>query len=188
MQSLGKELRDAKKYGEIRVQRIENESKALHYIIDNWGDIIPDSLMSIELGNWNLMLSLKAYLAFHPPKAIYNSLSNDGSIGLISNPELKKKINQVFEIRMNHLVEGIENQQYFYRRFNDYIIRNHPQLTNPDLTGRQKELEAFLSDRAIYGFLNEQKNMRDFVKGVIGAHLKEIQDLILTIDDYLERT
>ena len=48
LQSLGKELRDAKKYGEIRVQRIENESKALHYIIDNWGDIIPDSLMSIE--------------------------------------------------------------------------------------------------------------------------------------------
>ena len=30
--------------------------------------------------------------------------------------------------------------------------------------------------------------MRDFVKGVIGAHLKEIQDLILTIDAYLERT
>ena len=48
LQSLGKELRDAKKYGEIRVQRIENESKALHYIIDNWGDIIPDSLMKIE--------------------------------------------------------------------------------------------------------------------------------------------
>jgi hypothetical protein len=187
LQSLGKELRDAKKYGEIRVQRIENESKALHYIIDNWGDIIPDSLMKIELGNWNLILSLKAYLAFHPPKAIYNSLSNDGSIGLISDAEVKKKINQVFQIRMNHLIEGIENQQYFYRRFNDYIIRNHPLLANPDLTGRQKELEAFLSDQAIYGFLSEQKNMRDFVKGVIGAHLKEIQDLILTIDEYLER-
>ena len=185
LESLKKELIEAKTYGQVRVQRIEGESKALYYIIDNWGNINPDSLINMELGRWNLILSLKAYLAFHPPKAIYNSLSNDGSIGLISDPKLKKKINQVFQVRMNHLIEGVENQQYFYRIFNEYIIKNHPLLLNPDLTGKQKELDSFLSDQAVYGFLNEQKNLRDFIRGVINAHLEEIEDLILTIDDYL---
>lgn len=187
LESLNKELRNAEKYGQSRVQRIEGESKALHYIIDNWENINPDSLINMELGRWGLILSLKAYLAFHPPKAIYNSLSNDGSIGLISDAELKKKINQVFQIRMNHLIEGIDNQQYFYRIFNEYIIRNHPLLLNPDLTGKQKELTAFLSDQTVYGFLNEQKNLRDFITGVIKAHLEEIEDLILTIDTYLQK-
>ena len=86
---------------------------------------------------------------------------------------------------MNHLIEGVDNQQYFYRIFNEYIIKNHPLLLNPDLTGKQKELDSFLSDQAVYGFLNEQKNLRDFIRGVINAHLEEIEDLILTIDDYL---
>ena len=187
LESLKKELENAEKYGQSRVQRIEGESKALHYIIDNWGNINPDSLINMELGSWDLILSLKAHLAFHPPKAIYNSLSNDGSIGLISDPEIKKKINEVFQIRMNHLFEGVDNQQYFYRRFNEYIIRNHPLLLNPDLTGKQKELAAFLSDEAVYGFLNEQKNLRDFITRVITAHLEEIEDLIEAIDNYLEK-
>ena len=38
LESLKKELIEAKAYGEMRVQGIEGESKALYYIIDNWGN------------------------------------------------------------------------------------------------------------------------------------------------------
>ena len=50
LESLKKELIEAKAYGEMRVQGIEGESKALYYIIDNWGNINPDSLINMELG------------------------------------------------------------------------------------------------------------------------------------------
>ncbi|MBC8345766.1 MAG: hypothetical protein ISR82_08440 [Candidatus Marinimicrobia bacterium] len=188
LESLKNELEKIKDYEEYRAQKIENDSHALHFILENWGRNNPDSLINMETGNRDLILSLKAYFAVHPPMAIYNSLNNDGSIGLIDNLELKEKINVVFQIRPDHISEAVGNQKDLYRRFNEYIIKNHPLLINTDLKNKHKELVDFLSDPIIFGFLSEQKGMRGFIVFIIENHIEYIKDLIDSIDTNLEKT
>jgi hypothetical protein len=113
-------------------------------------------------------------------------LNNDGSIGLIDDLELKRKINDVFQIRSKYLDEGSENQRYIYRRFNEYIIVNHPALQNKNIKDKEKELTAFLRDKVVYGFIIEQKNLNDFISQVIEWNLEAIDDLIDSIDNYLK--
>ncbi|MBC8344716.1 MAG: hypothetical protein H8E56_00490 [Candidatus Marinimicrobia bacterium] len=194
LESLKKELESAYDYGQDVVQDILEDVKAHKYIIDNWGNINPDTLISLKLGRkgitgkTDLILALKAYRGFHPPRAIFNSLNNDGSIGLIDDLDLKTKINDVFQIRSKYLEEASENQRYVYRRFNEYIIVNHPELQNKIIEGKQKELAAFLTDKPVYGFILEQKNFNEFISQVIKWNLEAIDDLIDAIDTYLEKT
>jgi hypothetical protein len=187
LESLKNELEKVKVYEEGRAQYIENGSQALHTILENWGRNNPDSLIIMKTGKRDLILSLKAYFAVHPPMAIYNSLNNDGSIGLIDNLELKEKINDVFQIRPDHISEAVGNQKDLYRRFNEYIIKNHPLLIDTDLKNKHKELAVFLSDPIIFGFLSEQKGMRAFIVRIINSHIEVINDLIDAIDNYLEK-
>ena len=187
LESLKNELEKVKVYEEGRAQYIENGSQALHTILENWGRNNPDSLIIMKTGKRDLILSLKAYFAVHPPMAIYNSLNNDGSIGLIDNLELKEKINDVFQIRPDHISEAVGNQKDLYRRFNEYIIVNHPALQNKNIKDKQKELTEFLRDKVVYGFIIEQKNLNDFISQVIEWNLEAIDDLINSIDNYLKK-
>jgi|TARA_B100001079_G_scaffold258028_1_gene255931 hypothetical protein len=193
LESLKKELESADVYGQDVIQNIAEDVKAHNYIIDHWGKINIDTLISLKLGRkgmtgeTDLILALKAYRGFHPPRAIYNSLNNDGSIGLIDDLELKTKINDVFQIRSKYLDEGSENQRYVYRRFNEYIIVNHPELQNKIIEDRQKELAAFLIDKVVYGFIIEQRNLNEYISQVIQWNLEAIDDLVDAIDNYLEK-
>ncbi|MBT4064652.1 MAG: hypothetical protein HOE72_05305 [Candidatus Marinimicrobia bacterium] len=193
LKSLKKELESAYDYGQDIFQNISEDVEAHNYIIDHWGKINIDTLISLKLGRkdingeTDLILTLKAYRGFHPPRAIYNSLNNDGSIGLIDDLELKRKINDVFQIRSKYLDEGSENQRYIYRRFNEYIIVNHPALQNKNIKDKQKELTEFLRDKVVYGFIIEQKNLNDFISQVIEWNLEAIDDLINSIDNYLKK-
>ena len=109
LNSLKDELIDDKEYFLNRHSMITDNNKILNLIIDNWGYNNSDSLIILKFERRNLMLRLRGYYAFHPPRTIYNSLSSDGSLALIPDYELKRKINLVFNGRTKHLIEGAEN-------------------------------------------------------------------------------
>ena len=185
LNSLKDELIDDKEYFRIRHSFITDNNKILNLIIENWGYNKADSLINLKFERRNLMLRLRGYYAFHPPRTIYNSLSSDGSLALIPDYELKRKINQVFNGRTKHLIEGAENNQYLYRMFNDYLIENHPKLLSPDLRGLNKQMDFFLADQVVFAYLIEQQGLRSFLLRTIDNHLKEVNDLMNNINLYL---
>ena len=187
LNSLKDELIDDKEYFLNRHSMITDNNKILNLIIDNWGYNNSDSLINLKFERRNLMLRLRGYYAFHPPRTIYNSLSSDGSLALIPDYDLKRKINLVFNGRTKHLIEGAENNRHLYRRFNDYLIENHPKLLNPNLKGFNEEMDALLADQVIFAYLIEQQGLRSFLLRTIDNHLNEVNDLMNNIDLYLSK-
>ena len=185
LKNLREELIDDREYSAWRTTSLMRDNEILHSVINNWGKTKADSLVSLEFEGRNLMLRLTGYYAFHPPRTVYNSLRSDGSLALIPDNELKEKINHTFHEMPAHITEGAENNQYLYRRFKDYLVENHPALLSPTLQGFEAETERFLADQVVLAYLFEQQGIRAFLLRIIDRHIKDLDELIETIDTYL---
>ena len=155
--SLKEELVTLQEYSERYKGKIIRDYNICDNILVNWGNIDIDSLVNQKFEGRNLVLTIKAYRAFHPPISIFNSLKSDGSIGLIKNPNIKMKINNVYEVSFSHIQEGVDNERILYQKLNEYIILNYPYLLINDDSNEYKEaLREFLNDEIALAYIIEK--------------------------------
>jgi len=181
--SLKEELVTLQEYSERYKGKIIRDYNICDNILVNWGNIDIDSLVNQKFEGRNLVLTIKAYRAFHPPISIFNSLKSDGSIGLIKNPNIKMKINNVYEVSFSHIQEGVDNERILYQKLNEYIILNYPYLLINDDTNEYKEaLREFLNDEIALAYIIEKNSMRNFLSRLISRYISRVNDLSILID------
>jgi len=181
--SLKEELVTLQEYSERYKGKIIRDYNICDNILVNWGNIDIDSLVNQKFEGRNLVLTIKAYRAFHPPISIFNSLKSDGSIGLIKNPNIKMKINNVYEVSFSHIQEGVDNERILYQKLNEYIILNYPYLLiNDDSNEYKKALREFLNDEIALAYIIEKNSMRNFLSRLISRYISRVNDLSILID------
>ena len=181
--SLKEELVTLQEYSERYKGKIIRDYNICDNILVNWGNIDIDSLVNQKFEGRNLVLTIKAYRAFHPPISIFNSLKSDGSIGLIKNPNIKMKINNVYEVSFSHIQEGVDNERILYQKLNEYIILNYPYLLINDDSNEYKEaLREFLNDEIAVAYIIEKNSMRNFLARLISRYISRVNDLSILID------
>ena len=181
--SLKEELVTLQEYSERYKGKIIRDYNICDNILVNWGNIDIDSLVNQKFEGRNLVLTIKAYRAFHPPISIFNSLKSDGSIGLIKNPNIKMKINNVYEVSFSHIQEGVDNERILYQKLNEYIILNYPFLLINDDSNEYKEaLREFLNDEIALAYIIEKNSMRNFLSRLISRYISRVNDLSILID------
>ena len=89
LNSLKQELVTLTEYCERYRGKIDRDYNVCENILNKWGENNIDSLSNEVFQGRDLILTIKAYRAFHAPISIFNSLKSDGSIGLIKNPIIK---------------------------------------------------------------------------------------------------
>ncbi len=181
--SLKEELVTLQEYSERYKGKIIRDYNICDNILVNWGNIDIDSLVNQKFEGRNLVLTIKAYRAFHPPISIFNSLKSDGSIGLIKNPKIKMRINNVYEVSFSHIQEGVDNERILYQKLNEYIILNYPYLLINDDSNEYKEaIREFLNDEIALAYIIEKNPMRNFLSSLISRYISRVNDLIILID------
>ena len=151
--------------------------------MNKWGENNIDSLSNEVFQGRDLILTIKAYRAFHPPISIFNSLKSDGSIGLIKNPIIKTKINNVYEGSFSHIQEGVDNERHLYQKLNEYIILNYPYLLiNNKGSDYRRALSQFLDDKVVLGFITEKNSMRKFLLRLIDNYIIRVNNLSALIE------
>ena len=181
--SLKEELVTLQEYSERYKGKIIRDYNICDNILVNWGNIDIDSLVNQKFEGRNLVLTIKAYRAFHPPISIFNSLKSDGSIGLIKNPNIKMKINNVYEVSFSHIQEGVDNERILYQKLNEYIILNYPYLLINDDSNEYKEaLREFLNYEIALAYIIEKNSMRNFLSRLISRYISRVNDLSILID------
>ena len=185
--SLKEELVTLQEYSERYKGKIIRDYNICDNILVNWGNIDIDSLVNQKFEGRILVLTIKAYRAFHPPISIFNSLKSDGSIGLIKNPNIKMKINNVYEVSFSHIQEGVDNERILYQKLNEYIILNYPYLLiNDDSNEYKKALREFLNDEIALAYIIEKNSMRNFLSRLISRYISRVNDLNLLIDSQIK--
>jgi hypothetical protein len=185
--SLKEELVTLNEYSERYKSKILRDYKICKKLLTNWGSNDIDSLVNQELEGRNLILTIKAYRAYHPPISIFNSLKSDGSIGLIKNPNIKTKINNVYEVSFSHIQEGVDNERNLYQKLNEYIILNYPYLLIDDNSSKYKTaLTQFLNDEIALAYIIEKNSMRNFLENLISRYITRVNDLNILIDSQIE--
>tara|TARA_B100001123_G_C15130847_1_gene955278 strand:- start:55 stop:741 length:687 start_codon:yes stop_codon:yes gene_type:complete len=185
--SLKEELVTLNEYSERYKNKILRDYKICDQLLTDWGSNDIDSLVNQELEGRDLILTIKAYRAFHPPISIFNSLKSDGSIGLIKNPNIKTKINNVYEVSFSHIQEGVDNERNLYQKLNEYIILNYPYLLIDDKSIKYKTaLTKFLNDEIALAYIIEKNSMRNFLANLISRYMIRVNDLNLLIDSHIK--
>tara|TARA_B100000700_G_C14852315_1_gene764543 strand:+ start:350 stop:1036 length:687 start_codon:yes stop_codon:yes gene_type:complete len=185
--SLKEELVTLNEYSERYKNKILRDYKICDQLLTDWGSNDIDSLVTQELEGRDLILTIKAYRAFHPPISIFNSLKSDGSIGLIKNPNIKTKINNVYEVSFSHIQEGVDNERNLYQKLNEYIILNYPYLLIDDKSIKYKTaLTKFLNDEIALAYIIEKNSMRNFLANLISRYMIRVNDLNLLIDSHIK--
>ncbi len=185
--SLKEELVTLNEYSERYKNKILRDYKICDQLLTDWGSNDIDSLVTQELEGRDLILTIKAYRAFHPPISIFNSLKSDGSIGLIKNPNIKMKINNVYEVSFSHIQEGVDNERNLYQKLNEYIILNYPYLLIDDKSIKYKTaLTKFLNDEIALAYIIEKNSMRNFLANLISRYMIRVNDLNLLIDSHIK--
>ena len=181
--SLKEELVTLNEYSERYKSKILRDYRICDKLLTDWGSNDIDSLVNQELEGRNLILTIKAYRAFHPPISIFNSLKSDGSIGLIKNPNIKTKINNVYEVSFSHIQEGVDNERNLYQKLNEYMILNYPYLLIDNQSSKYKTaLTKFLNDEIALAYIIEKNSMRNFLANLISRYITRINDLNILID------
>ncbi|MFL3026673.1 MAG: hypothetical protein ACJZ1O_00040 [Candidatus Neomarinimicrobiota bacterium] len=181
--SLKEELITLNEYSERYKSKILRDYRICDKLLTDWGSNDIDSLVNQELEGRNLILTIKAYRAFHPPISIFNSLKSDGSIGLIKNPNIKTKINNVYEVSFSHIQEGVDNERNLYQKLNEYMILNYPYLLIDNQSSKYKTaLTKFLNDEIALAYIIEKNSMRNFLANLISRYITRINDLNILID------
>ena len=181
--SLKEELITLNEYSERYKSKILRDYRICDKLLTDWGSNDIDSLVNQELEGRNLILTIKAYRAFHPPISIFNSLKSDGSIGLIKNPNIKTKINNVYEVSFSHIQEGVDNERNLYQKLNEYMILNYPYLLIDNQSSKYKTaLTKFLNDEIALAYITEKNSMRNFLANLISRYITRINDLNIVID------
>tara|TARA_Y100000739_G_C20546002_1_gene435920 strand:+ start:466 stop:1152 length:687 start_codon:yes stop_codon:yes gene_type:complete len=185
--SLKEELITLNEYSERYKSKILRDYRICDKLLTDWGSNDIDSLVNQELEGRNLILTIKAYRAFHPPISIFNSLKSDGSIGLIKNPNIKTKINNVYEVSFSHIQEGVDNERNLYQKLNEYMILNYPYLLIDDKSSKYKTaLTKFLNDEIALAYIIEKNSMRNFLTNLISRYMTRVNDLNLLIDSQIK--
>ena len=185
--SLKEELVTLNEYSERYKSKILRDYRICDKLLTHWGNNDIDSLVNRELEGRNLILTIKAYRAFHPPISIFNSLKSDGSIGLIKNPNIKTKINNVYEVSFSHIQEGVDNERNLYQKLNEYMILNYPYLLIDDKSSKYKTaLSKFLNDEIALAYIIEKNSMRNFLANLISRYMTRVNDLNLLIDSQIK--
>ena len=185
--SLKEELVTLNEYSKRYKNKILRDYKICDQLLTDWGSNDIDSLVTQELEGRDLILTIKAYRAFHPPISIFNSLKSDGSIGLIKNPNIKIKINNVYEVSFSHIQEGVDNERNLYQKLNEYIILNYPYLLIDDKSINYKTaLTKFLNDEIALAYIIEKNSMRNFLANLISRYMIRVNDLNLLIDSHIK--
>ena len=185
--SLKEELVTLNEYSKRYKNKILRDYKICDQLLTDWGSNDIDSLVTQELEGRDLILTIKAYRAFHPPISIFNSLKSDGSIGLIKNPKIKRKINNVYEVSFSHIQEGVDNERNLYQKLNEYIILNYPYLLIDDKSIKYKTaLTKFLNDEIALAYIIEKNSMRNFLANLISRYMIRVNDLNLLIDSHIK--
>tara|TARA_B100001079_G_C16252579_1_gene444100 strand:+ start:123 stop:809 length:687 start_codon:yes stop_codon:yes gene_type:complete len=183
LNSLKEELVTLTEYSERYRGKIDRDYNVCENILNQWGENNIDSLSNEILQGRDLILTIKAYRAFHPPISIFNSLKSDGSIGLIKNPIIKTKINNIYEVSFSHIQEGVNNERYLYQKLNEYIIMNYPYLLiNDKGSDYRNALSQFLDDKVVLGFITEKNSMRKFLLRLIDNYIIRVNDLNALIE------
>jgi hypothetical protein len=185
--SLKEELVTLNEYSERYKSKILRDYKICEKLLTDWGSNNIDSLVNHDLEGRNLILTIKAYRAFHPPISIFNSLKSDGSIGLIKNPNIKTKINNVYEVAFSHIQEGVDNERNLYQKLNEYMILNYPYLLIDDKSSKYKTaLTKFLNDEIALAYIIEKNSMRNFLANLISRYMTRVNDLNLLINSQIK--
>ncbi len=185
--SLKEELVTLNEYSERYKSKILRDYKICEKLLTDWGSNNIDSLVNHDLEGRDLILTIKAYRAFHPPISIFNSLKSDGSIGLIKNPNIKTKINNVYEVSFSHIQEGVDNERNLYQKLNEYIILNYPYLLIDHKSSKYKTaLSKFLNDEIALAYIIEKNSMRNFLANLISRYMIRVNDLNLLIDSQIK--
>jgi len=183
LNSLKEELITLTEYSERYRGKIERDYNVCENILNKWGENNIDSLSNEVLEGRDLILTIKAYRAFHPPISIFNSLKSDGSIGLIQNPIIKTKINNVYEVSFSHIQEGVDNERLLYQKLNEYIILNYPYLLiKNNGNDYRSALSQFLNDKVALGFITEKNSMRKFLLRLIDNYIIRVNNLSALIE------
>ena len=188
LSSLNQELIEMKSYSKTFSERLNRDYNICEDILNNWGQNDVDILMNKELeGRRGLILTIKAYRAFHPPISIFSSLKSDVSIGIIKNTDIKVKINEIYEIMLSHIQEGIENERSLYQSLNEYIILNYPYLISDTKDGNYRlDLLKFINDKKIMGFMLEKNQFRSFLMRLIGNYINNLEELNVMVQSELK--
>ncbi|MDP6877208.1 MAG: hypothetical protein QGI18_01285 [Candidatus Marinimicrobia bacterium] len=185
--SLKEELVTLNEYSERYKSKILRDYKICEKLLTDWGSNNIDSLVNHDLEGRDLILTIKAYRAFHPPISIFNSLKSDGSIGLIKNPNIKTKINNVYEVSFSHIQEGVDNERNLYQKLNEYMILNYPYLLIDHKSSKYKTaLSKFLNDEIALAYIIEKNSMRNFLANLISRYMTRVNDLNLLIDSQIK--
>ncbi|MED5266601.1 MAG: hypothetical protein VX578_04610 [Candidatus Neomarinimicrobiota bacterium] len=185
--SLKEELVTLNEYSKRYKNKILRDYKICDQLLTDWGSNDIDSLVTQELEGRDLILTIKAYRAFHPHISIFNSLKSDGSIGLIKNPNIKTKINNVYEVSFSHIQEGVDNERNLYQKLNEYMILNYPYLLIDDKSSKYKTaLSKFLNDEIALAYIIEKNSMRNFLANLISRYMIRVNDLNLLIDSHIK--
>jgi|TARA_B100001996_G_scaffold11825_1_gene9875 hypothetical protein len=185
--SLKEELVTLNEYSERYKSKILRDYKICEKLLTDWGSNNIDSLVNHDLEGRDLILTIKAYRAFHPPISIFNSLKSDGSIGLIKNPNIKTKINNVYEVSFSHIQEGVDNERNLYQKLNEYMILNYPYLLIDHKSSKYKTaLSKFLNDEIALAYIIEKNSMRNFLANLISRYMIRVNDLNLLIDSQIK--
>ena len=185
--SLKEELVTLNEYSDRYKSKILRDYKICEKLLTDWGSNNIDSLVNHDLEGRDLILTIKAYRAFHPPISIFNSLKSDGSIGLIKNPNIKTKINNVYEVSFSHIQEGVDNERNLYQKLNEYMILNYPYLLIDHKSSKYKTaLSKFLNDEIALAYIIEKNSMRNFLANLISRYMIRVNDLNLLIDSQIK--
>ena len=183
LNSLKQELVTLTEYSERYRGKIDRDYNVCENILNKWGENNIDSLSNEVFQGRDFILTIKAYRAFHPPISIFNSLKSDGSIGLIKNPIIKTKINNVYEVSFSHIQEGVDNERHLYQKLNEYIILNYPYLLiNNKGSDYRRALSQFLDDKVVLGFITEKNSMRKFLLRLIDNYIIRVNNLSALIE------
>tara|TARA_B110000438_G_C15816270_1_gene652099 strand:+ start:1100 stop:1786 length:687 start_codon:yes stop_codon:yes gene_type:complete len=187
LHSLKEELITLKEYSERYKQKILRDYNICESILINWGNNDIDLLSNQELEGRDLVLTIKAYRAFHPPISIFNSLKSDGSIGLIKNSNIKTKINNVYEVSFSHIQEGVYNERNLYQNLSEYMILNYPYLLADDKNSKYSiALKQFLNDEVALAYIIEKNSMRNFLSGLISRYITRVDELTFLIQSEIQ--
>ena len=183
LKSIKSEISKRKKYIENKVEQYERDIKIGNFTNSNRISLSIDSLLSMTNSGRSLILTLKAYRAINLPISVYNSLSSDGSIGKLRDDSIKIKIDDIYEVTPSHIDDEIQNEQYLYHHFNEFIIHNYPELIKDQNSKYpQKILSLFFKDKVVLGFIDEKNHIRKFILRLLKSYLNKIIETDLAIE------
>tara|TARA_Y100000385_G_C12905565_1_gene556129 strand:+ start:118 stop:807 length:690 start_codon:yes stop_codon:yes gene_type:complete len=120
--SLLNEINEIEKYIEEREKAFFSDTKTILALQNK--KIKIDSLKLLK----GLSVALFNYRGFSPPNSVYNSLVNDGNLGLIQSSKIKEELSKMHNQHYYHIKSNIDDENIAKKKIVDYFQLNYPKF------------------------------------------------------------